>query len=131
VFTVVPLSDRHVFVRRSRTCSSALLDYLANWDATGSWSVCAWLPDGRYALMSEMYGALYQSNGTFSAPVLGGKAVKGEPAVLPLPDGQGTIVADFNAVVGPQERDHAWLTPACTQEVTVVQCGVPKVVQLP
>ncbi|MEV6718898.1 hypothetical protein AB0M48_43450 [Lentzea sp. NPDC051208] len=113
----------------------ALLDYLVGWDATGDWSVCAWLPDGRYALMFEaygdLYGALYQPDGTFSAPVLGGRAVKGEPAVLALPDGQGTIVADFNATIGPEERDHAWLAPAGTKEVTVVQRGVPKVVQLP
>ncbi|MEU3650169.1 hypothetical protein AB0E59_42865 [Lentzea sp. NPDC034063] len=113
----------------------ALLDYVVSWEATSDWSVCAWLPDGRYALMFEsygdLYGALYQPDGTFSAPVLGGKAVKGEPAVLPLPDGQGTIVADFNAVIGPQERDHAWLAPSGTKEVTVRRQGVPKVVQLP
>ncbi|SFR11900.1 hypothetical protein SAMN04488564_103697 [Lentzea waywayandensis] len=113
----------------------ALLDYIVSWEATTDWSVCAWLPDGRYALMfeslGELYGALYQPDGTFSAPVVGGKAVKGEPAVLSLPDGQGTIVADANALVGPQEREHAWLAPSGTKEVTVRQKGVPKVIQLP
>jgi hypothetical protein len=51
--------------------------------------------------------------------------------VLPLPDNLGTIVADFNAAIEPQERDHAWLAPAGTKEVTVRQQGGPKVIQLP
>lgn len=113
----------------------AVLDYVVSWEAIPHWSVCAWLPDGRYALMfeayGELYGALYQPDGTFGAPVVGGRATKGDPAVLPLPDGQGTIVADFNATVGPQERDHAWLAPAGTREVTVRQKGVPRVIPLP
>ncbi|WP_394615951.1 hypothetical protein JNUCC0626_40550 [Lentzea sp. JNUCC 0626] len=113
----------------------ALLDYLVSWDSAGTWSVCAWLPDGRYALMfeayGELYGALYRPDGTFSAPAFGGRAVKGQPAVLPLPDGQGTIVADFNGYLGPDGREHAWLAPAGTKEVTVVQQGASTVVQLP
>ncbi|MFJ8963794.1 hypothetical protein ACIRG5_30835 [Lentzea sp. NPDC102401] len=81
--------------------------------------------------MFETYGALCRPDGTFSTSAVGGKAVKGEPAVLPLPDGQGTIVADFNAVIGPQERDHAWLAPTGTKAVTLVRRGAPRVVQLP
>jgi hypothetical protein len=113
----------------------AVLDYVVSWEGTTDWSVCAWLPDGRYALMfesyGELYGALYRPDGAFSASVVGGKVVRGDSAVLPLPDGQGTIVAEFNATVGPQERDHAWLAPAGTREVTVRQKGVPRVIRLP
>ncbi|MDX8145702.1 hypothetical protein SK854_26570 [Lentzea sp. BCCO 10_0061] len=113
----------------------AVLDYVVSWEGTTDWSVCAWLPDGRYALMfesyGELYGALYRPDGAFSASVVGGKVVRGDSAVLPLPDGQGTIVAEFNATVGPQERDHAWLAPAGTKEVTVRQKGVPRVIRLP
>ncbi|HEX7307134.1 hypothetical protein [Lentzea sp.] len=100
-----------------------LLDYVVDWDAAGDWSVCAWLPDGRYAEVfeayGELYGAIYRDDGSFSAPLLGGKAVKGSPVVMPLPDAQGTIVADFDARIGPQGRDHAWLAPAGTKEVLV------------
>ncbi|WP_329789335.1 hypothetical protein V1227_34130 [Lentzea sp. DG1S-22] len=50
----------------------SLLDYVVDWDATGEWSVCAWLPDGRYAEVfeayGELYGALYEPSGSFSAP---------------------------------------------------------------
>ncbi|MCG8921387.1 hypothetical protein [Lentzea sp. CC55] len=52
-----------------------MLDYVADWDATGEWSVCAWLPDGRYAEVfevfeayGELYGAFYDPSGSFSAP---------------------------------------------------------------
>lgn len=45
---------------------------MVDWDATGEWSVCAWLPDGRYAEVfeayGELYGALYDPSGSFSAP---------------------------------------------------------------
>ncbi|WP_329789334.1 hypothetical protein V1227_34125 [Lentzea sp. DG1S-22] len=37
--------------------------------------------------------------------------MKGTPVVVPLPDGQGTIVADFDGRIGPRERIHAWLAP--------------------
>ena len=111
-----------------------LLDYVVDWDATGEWSVCAWLPDGRYAevfeAFGELYGALYEPSGSFSAPLLGGKAVKGTPVVVPLPDGQGTIVADFDGRIGPQERIHAWLAPAGTKDVMVRHGDVSSVVPL-
>ncbi|MGW6446517.1 hypothetical protein [Lentzea sp. NPDC055074] len=121
-------SVRHELQKR------AALDYVTTWDGTADWSVCAWLLDGRYALMFESYGqlfgALYKPDGTFSTPVVGGKATKGEPAVLRMPDDLGTIVADVGATVGPQERDHAWLAPMGTTEVTVRQKGVPRVIPL-
>ncbi|MFD5828378.1 hypothetical protein [Lentzea sp. NPDC060358] len=111
-----------------------MLDYLVDWDATGEWSVCAWLPDGRYAEVFEaygdLYGAIYRDDGSFSAPLLGGKAVKGSPVVVALPDGQGTVVADFDALVGPQGRIHAWLAPAGTREVAVRRGDVAAAVQL-
>ncbi|MFD9703347.1 hypothetical protein [Lentzea sp. NPDC059081] len=111
-----------------------LLDYVVDWDATGDWNVCAWLPDGRYAEVFEaygdLYGAIYHPDGSFSAPLLGGKAVKGSPVVMPLPDGQGTIVADFDARIGPQGRVHAWLAPVGTKEVTVRRGDASAVVPL-
>ncbi|HUQ54527.1 hypothetical protein [Lentzea sp.] len=113
----------------------ALLDYAVRWDTIGEWSVCAWLPDGRYAQVfesdGEAYGALYQSSGEFSAPLAGGKTLRGEPVVMPLPDGQGTIVADFLGFIGPQERPYAWLAPVGTKEVTVRYMATSKVVPLP
>ncbi|MGW6934737.1 hypothetical protein ACWGE0_32075 [Lentzea sp. NPDC054927] len=113
---------------------AALLDYLVAWDVTGDWSVCAWLPDGRYAMVfeafGEVYGGIYRQDGAFNAHLIGGPTVKGSPVVLALPDGQGTLVADFEARIGPQERPHAWLAPAGTKEVTVRHGDATKVVQL-
>ncbi|SER21856.1 hypothetical protein SAMN05216188_10911 [Lentzea xinjiangensis] len=113
----------------------ALLDYGVAWSAVGEWRVCAWLPDGRYAEVfessGELYGALYQPSGAFSAPLRGGGLSRGTPVVVPLPDGQGTIVVYFGAVIGPQERPHAWLAPAGTREVAVRQGDSSTVVPLP
>lgn len=115
----------------------AFLDYLVSRDATGSWEACVWTPDGRYAIAFEaygqLYGALYNPDGTFSTAVIGGPAVKGTvaPVRLVLPDGQGTIVADFNTLVGPEQRPNVWLAPAGTKEVTIVRDGSPTVVPLP
>ncbi|MET9224937.1 hypothetical protein [Lentzea sp. NPDC003310] len=115
----------------------ALLDYLVSNDAAGTWEVCAWTPDGRFALAFEafgrLYGALYTAEGTFSAGVVGGPAVKGTvaPVRLVLPDGQGTIVAEQGALIGPEQRETVWLAPAGTTEVTVVRDGTPTVVPLP
>lgn len=113
----------------------ALLDYLVTWDVTGEWSACAWLPDGRLAIVIEaygdLYGGVYLRDGTFSAPVLGGKAVKDMPVVVTLPDAQGTIVADFDGRIGPQEHPHVWLAPAGTKEVTVRHGDSTQVLPLP
>ena len=115
----------------------ALLDYLVSFDSTGSWEACAWTPDGRFAMVFEafgqLYGALYTAQGTFSAGVVGGPAVKDTvvPVRLGLPDEQGTIVADFGALIGPEQSANVWLAPAGTTEVTVVRNGTPTVVSLP
>ncbi len=115
----------------------AYLDYLVSNDAIGSWNVCLWTPDGRYAVVLEaygqLYGALYKADGTFSTAVIGGPAVKdtAAPVRLVLPDGQGTIVADFNALIGPEQRESVWLAPAGTKEVTITRNGSSTVVPLP
>ncbi|USX51270.1 hypothetical protein [Lentzea sp. HUAS12] len=115
----------------------ALLDFLVGFDAAGSWEACAWTPDGRFAIAFEafgqLYGALYTAQGTFSAGVVGGPAVKdtAAPVRLALPDGQGTIVADAGTLIGPEQRENVWLAPAGTTEVTVVRNGTPTVVPLP
>lgn len=113
-----------------------LLDFLVSRESLGSWEVCTWTPDGRYALAFEafgqLYGVLYTADGLFSAAVVGGPAVKGTvaPVRLVLPDGQGTMVADFGALVGPEQRPDFWLAPAGTKEVTIVRGDSPTVVPL-
>lgn len=113
-----------------------LLDYAVGDDATANWSACAWTPDQRFVHVFEsygqLYGALYDANGVFSAVVLGGPAVKGAPLPvrLVLPDGQGTLVAEFGALLGPQERPDVLLVPAGTTSVTVRRGDTPEVVVL-
>ncbi len=93
------------------------------------WEVRAWLPDGRFAVAIESNGellcALYQSDGTFDRVLSGGPAVKGAvvPVRIALPDGQGTILADRGALLGPEERENAWLAPPGTTEVAVLRAG--------
>ncbi|GGU53302.1 hypothetical protein [Lentzea flava] len=100
------------------------------------WEVRAWLPDGRYAVVTEtngdLIGALYQADGTFDRVLPGGPAVRGKPVPvrLVLPDGQGTILADRNALLGPEEREGAWLAPPGTTEVTIWRSGDQVVVPL-
>jgi hypothetical protein len=114
-----------------------LLDFLVSRESLGSWLLCTWTPDGRYALafeaLGQVYGALYTEDGVFSAAVVGGPAVKGTvaPVRLVLPDGQGTMVADFGARIGPEQREDFWLAPAGTKEVTVVRGDSSTVVPLP
>jgi hypothetical protein len=113
-----------------------LLDFLVSRESLGSWEVCTWTPDGRYALAFEafgqLYGVLYTADGLFSTAVIGGPAVKGTvaPVRLVLPDGQGTMVADFGALVGPEQRPDFWLAPAGTKEVTIVRGDSSTVVPL-
>ncbi|MFC3891339.1 hypothetical protein ACFOWZ_07610 [Lentzea rhizosphaerae] len=113
-----------------------LLDFLVSRESLGSWEVCTWTPDGRFALAFEafgqLYGVLYTADGLFSAAVVGGPAVKGTvaPVRLVLPDGQGTMIADFGALVGPEQRPDFWLAPAGTKEVTIVRGDSPAVVPL-
>lgn len=112
----------------------ALLDYAVHWNESGVWTVDAWLPDGRYVevfeVSHELYGVIFQPNGEFSASLLGGK-LTGGPLVVPLPDGLGTIVAQYGGRVGPDERADAWLAPPGTTEVTVWEGESSKVVPLP
>ncbi|NKE59116.1 hypothetical protein FXN61_20785 [Lentzea sp. PSKA42] len=60
--------------------------------------------------------------------------VKGTPVPvrLTLPDGQGTILADRNALLGTgtDEREDAWLAPPGTTEVTVWRDGSSTVIPL-
>lgn len=104
------------------------------------WEVRAWLPDGRFALVTEtndgLLGALYQADGTFDRVVSGGPVLKDQkvPVRVALPDGQGTILADRGALLGTatgtDEREDAWLAPAGTTEVTVWRNGGSTVVPL-
>lgn len=113
-----------------------LLDFLVSRQSLGSWEVCTWTPDGRFALafeaFGELYGVLYTADGLFSTAVIGGPAVKGTvaPVRLVLPDGQGTMVADFGALVGPEQSKDFWLAPAGTMEVTIVRGDSSTVVPL-
>ncbi|MEU0882191.1 hypothetical protein ABZ345_26540 [Lentzea sp. NPDC005914] len=101
-----------------------------------AWEVRAWLPDGRFAAVTEtpdgLLGALYQADGTFERVLPGGPVVKGTPVPvrLALPDGQGTILADRGALLGPEERENAWLAPPGTTEVAVWRSGQQTVVPL-
>jgi hypothetical protein len=113
-----------------------LLDFLVSRQSLGSWEVCTWTPDGRFALafeaFGELYGVLYTADGLFSTAVIGGPAVKGTvaPVRLVLPDGQGTMVADFGALIGPEQSKDFWLAPAGTKEVTIVRGDSSTVVPL-
>lgn len=113
-----------------------LLDYQIGDDSSANWAACAWTPDLRFVRVFEsygqLYGVLYDANGVFSAAVLGGPAVKGAPLPvrLVLPDGQGTLVAEFGTLLGPQERPDVWLAPAGTTAVTVRRGDTPEVVPL-
>jgi hypothetical protein len=115
----------------------ALLDYQVGEDASADWSVCAWTSDLRFVQVFEsygqLYGVLYDANGVFSAAVLGGPAVKGAPLPvrLVLPDGQGTVVAEFGALIGPQDRPDVWLVPAGTKEVAVRRLDTVQTIPLP
>lgn len=112
------------------------LDYGRGYGSYTDWEVRAWLPDGRYAAVfetnGELIGALYHPDGRFDRILLGGPAVKGAPVPvrIALPDNQGTILADRGALLGPDEREHAWLAPPGTTEVTVLRAGETKVVPL-
>jgi hypothetical protein len=102
------------------------------------WEVRAWLPDGRFAVVTEtneeLFGALYQADGTFDRVLRGGPVLKGTPVPvrLTLPDGQGTILADRGALLGAgtDEREDAWLAPPGTTEVTVWRDGSSTVIPL-
>lgn len=100
------------------------------------WEVRAWLPDGRFAMVietnGEVLGALYQADGTFDRVLAGGPAVKGSPVPvrLALPDGQGTILADRGALLGPDGHEDAWLAPPGTTEVAVLRAGTTTTVPL-
>lgn len=100
------------------------------------WEVRAWLPDGRFAMVTEtngeLIGALYQADGTIDRVLPGAPAVKGTmvPVRFALPDGQGTILADRGALLGPEERDDAWLAPPGTTEVNVWRSGSSTIVLL-
>ena len=115
----------------------ALLDYQVSEDASVHWSVCAWTPDQRFVQVFEsygqLYGVLYDANGVFSAAVVGGSAVKGAPLPVRvvLPDGQGTVVAEYGARIGPLERPDVWLVPADTKEVAVRRMDTVQTVPLP
>ncbi|MCP2250205.1 hypothetical protein [Lentzea aerocolonigenes] len=121
---------------QSEMQARAYVDFLVSRDSLGSWVACTWTPDGRYALAFEafgqVYGALYTADGDFSAAIIGGPAVKGTvaPVRLALPDSQGTMVADFGALVGPEQRPDFWLAPAGTKEVTIVRGDSSTVVPL-
>jgi len=52
------------------------------------------------------------------------------PVRLVLPDGQGTMVADFGALIGPEQSKDFWLAPAGTKEVTIVRGDSSTVVPL-
>ncbi|MFS8096114.1 hypothetical protein LFM09_03150 [Lentzea alba] len=105
------------------------LDYDSAYASYPLWEVRAWLPDGRFAVVLEMsgelIGGLYQADGTFDRVLLGGTAVKGAPLPVrvALPDGQGTILAERGALVGPEEQRDAWLAPPGTTEVSLVRSG--------
>ncbi|RAS60722.1 hypothetical protein C8D87_111141 [Lentzea atacamensis] len=102
------------------------VDYGTEWPL---WEVRAWLPDGRFAVVTEangeLVGALYQPDGTFDRALTGSLAAKGTPVPvrLVLPDGQGTLLADRNTLLGPEEREHAWLAPPGTTQVAVMRNG--------
>ncbi|GAA3670008.1 hypothetical protein GCM10022267_66000 [Lentzea roselyniae] len=102
------------------------VDYGTEWTL---WEVRAWLPDGRFAVVTEanggLVGALYQPDGTFDRALTGSLAAKGTPVPvrLVLPDGQGTLLADRNTLLGPEEREHAWLAPPGTTQVAVMRNG--------
>lgn len=112
------------------------LDYGRGNGSYTDWEVRAWLPDGRYAAVfetnGELLGALYHPDGRFDRILLGGPAVKGAtvPVRIVLPDGQGTILADRGALLGPEEREDAWLAPPGTTEVSVLRNGETTVVPL-
>lgn len=101
-----------------------LMDYGATFI---QWEVRAWLPDGRFAVVTEtegeLLGGLYRADGTFDRALIGGLGAKGTPVPvrLVLPDGQGTILADRGALLGPEERADAWLAPPGTTEVAVLR----------
>lgn len=109
------------------------VDYGTEWTL---WEVRAWLPDGRFAVVTEangeLVGALYQPDGTFDRALTGSLAAKGTPVPvrLVLPDGQGTLLAERGALLGPEEREDAWLAPAGTTAVTVLRSGDPTTVPL-
>lgn len=101
-----------------------LMDYGATFV---QWEVRAWLPDGRFAVVTETDGellcGLYRADGTFDRALSGGLLAKGTPVPvrLVLPDGQGTILADRGTLLGPEERADAWLAPPGTTEVAVLR----------
>ena len=115
----------------------ALLDYVDGDDSAGRWTVCTWTPDMHFVVAFESWGqvhaAIYDMTGVFIAGVVGGPAVKGAPLPVRvvLPNGQGTLVADYDAYIGPERRKDVWLVPAGATTVTVRRSAVEATVPRP
>lgn len=109
-----------------------LIDYA---ESGGFWCVAAGLPDGRTVVVTDINMRLvtifYHGNGQFDRIAIGHPLVKGKPLPVrvPLPDGQGTVLADWGTRIGPAAQIDAWLAPTGTTEVSVDRYGT--VTQVP
>jgi hypothetical protein len=112
------------------------LDYGNGFGTYPEWEVRAWLPDGRFAAVfeagDELIAALYHPDGRFDRVLPGGPVVRDAvvPVRITLPDGQGVLLAQRGALLGPEERRDAWLAPPGTTEVALWQAGQTTVVPL-
>ncbi len=112
------------------------VDYSSGFGLYPDWEVRAWLPDGRFAVVfedgDELIAALYHPDGRFDRVLLGGPVVRDAvvPVRITLPDGQGVLLAQRGALLGPEERRDAWLAPPGTTEVLLWQAGQTTVVPL-
>ncbi|MEH1124385.1 hypothetical protein [Micromonospora sp. CPCC 206061] len=121
---------------------SGYVDPLIEIHGSGRWEVVAGLPDGRTALLSEIFGAsdpalvfavLLDATGAVDAVIPGGAADRDAPVPVRvrLPDGQGWIVAAYGSSLAYRTAGGAWvevgqdaaLLPDTAAEVRAVTAG--------